>query len=215
MTQKELTLFFVWCWFAVLKKQTAGKLRRQKRAAYLSEYRRDWNLRNKKVIAKRRRARYILTQEERRETQRIWAKANPEKYAAGILRWRAAHKEQIREWYRERSARKQKEDVGWRLGRCLRKRIWDAVRGISKKADSTQALIGCSAEELKRHLQIRFRPGMSWDNYGEWHIDHIRPCASFDLTDPEQQRACFNFKNLQPLWAKDNLSKGAKYATKP
>ena len=51
----------------------------------------------------------------------------------------------------------------------------------------------------------------AWDNYGEWHIDHIRPCSSFDLTIQEQQVQCFNYKNLQPLWAIDNISKGAKY----
>ncbi len=51
---------------------------------------------------------------------------------------------------------------------------------------------------------------MTWDNYGKWQIDHKIPCASFDLTDPEQQKSCFHFSNLQPLWAKDNNSKGAK-----
>jgi hypothetical protein len=55
-----------------------------------------------------------------------------------------------------------------------------------------------------------FTEGMSWDNYGEWHIDHILPCSSFDLADIEQQKICFNYKNLQPLWAEDNLRKGAK-----
>ncbi len=53
---------------------------------------------------------------------------------------------------------------------------------------------------------------MNWDNRRTWHIDHIRPCASFDLTDPEQQKVCFNFRNLQPLFAIDNLKKGAKFA---
>lgn len=54
---------------------------------------------------------------------------------------------------------------------------------------------------------------MTWENYGfyTWHIDHIRPCASFDLSDPEQQKICFNYKNMQPLWAHENLSKHAKY----
>jgi hypothetical protein len=51
---------------------------------------------------------------------------------------------------------------------------------------------------------------MNWQNYGQWHIDHIRPCASFDLKDPIEQAKCFNYTNLQPLWAKENLSKGAK-----
>lgn len=55
---------------------------------------------------------------------------------------------------------------------------------------------------------MQFEPGMTWENYGtEWHVDHIVPCSYFDLTDPEQQRICFNYRNLQPLWAKDNLEK--------
>ena len=61
------------------------------------------------------------------------------------------------------------------------------------------------------HLEAQFKPGMTWDNYGlkGWHVDHIRPCASFDLRDPEQQRRCFHYTNLQPLWAEENLKKGS------
>ena len=63
------------------------------------------------------------------------------------------------------------------------------------------------------HLEKQFQPGMSWDNHGYdgWHVDHIRPCASFDLTDEEQVRKCFHYTNLQPLWAKDNLRKGSEW----
>ena len=69
-------------------------------------------------------------------------------------------------------------------------------------------LIGCSVEELKQHLESQFRDGMSWENYGTtWHIDHIIPCTAFDMTDEEQQRTCFNYKNLQPLLAEENLLK--------
>jgi hypothetical protein len=58
---------------------------------------------------------------------------------------------------------------------------------------------------------MRFRPGMTWENYGPvWHVDHIKPCAKFDLTDPDQQRACFHFSNLQPLFADENLRKGGR-----
>ena len=67
-----------------------------------------------------------------------------------------------------------------------------------------------SWKDLKKHLENQFVEGMSWDNYGEWQIDHIVPCASFDLSDPNQQRICFNFRNLQPLWAKDNQRKQDK-----
>jgi hypothetical protein len=71
--------------------------------------------------------------------------------------------------------------------------------------------IGCSIEHLKDYLQSKFENGMTWENYGKWHIDHIRPCASFDLTDIEQQKICFNYKNLQPLWAEDNFKKSDKW----
>lgn len=71
-------------------------------------------------------------------------------------------------------------------------------------------LLGCTADEYKSHIENLFTEGMSWDNYGEWHIDHKKPCASFDLSDPNQQEECFNYKNTQPLWAADNYKKGAK-----
>ena len=80
----------------------------------------------------------------------------------------------------------------------------------NRKHGTTIKLLGCNINELRFYLEGKFIDGMSWDNYGEWHIDHIRPCASFDLTDPEQQKKCFHYTNLQPLWAEDNLSKGDK-----
>ena len=98
-----------------------------------------------------------------------------------------------------------------KLEYLVRNRLLLAVkRQRIGKSDRTMKLIGCSWKDLKKHLENQFVNGMSWDNYGEWHIDHIIPCASFDLSDPNQQRICFNFRNLQPLWAKDNLSKGSK-----
>jgi hypothetical protein len=80
----------------------------------------------------------------------------------------------------------------------------------NRKTDSSIKLLGCNVEEYKIYLESKFTEGMTWDNYGleGWHIDHILPCASFDLTDPEQQKICFNFSNTQPLWAFQNLAKG-------
>jgi hypothetical protein len=63
---------------------------------------------------------------------------------------------------------------------------------------------------LRDYLEAKFTEGMTLDNHGKWHIDHIKPCASFDLLHKKQQRKCFHYKNLQPLWAHENLSKGAK-----
>jgi hypothetical protein len=68
--------------------------------------------------------------------------------------------------------------------------------------------IGCTAQQLRNHLQSQFTKGMNWNNYGKWHVDHILPCASFDLTDERQMKICWNWQNLRPLWADANKSKG-------
>jgi hypothetical protein len=72
-------------------------------------------------------------------------------------------------------------------------------------------LVGCTLDDLVTYLESKFQSGMCWDNRNFWHIDHIRPLASFDLTDVEQQRIAFHFTNLQPLWARDNIRKGARF----
>jgi hypothetical protein len=95
----------------------------------------------------------------------------------------------------------------------MRQRVRDAL-AWSKGARSWGAIweiIGCTREQLLDHISGQFQTGMTWENMGDWHIDHIRPCASFDLTDPKQQRQCFHFSNLQPLWAADNLAKSDKW----
>jgi hypothetical protein len=76
------------------------------------------------------------------------------------------------------------------------------------KSVKTQELIGCSIDALKQHLELKFQPGMTWGNYGQWHVDHIKPCSSFNLEIVDEQKKCFNYSNLQPLWAIDNIKKG-------
>ena len=73
-------------------------------------------------------------------------------------------------------------------------------------------LIGCTVDELRRHIESQFEPWMTWENQGRegWDVDHIIPCAKFDLTDPEQQRECFNWSNLQPLEHIANIKKGVR-----
>ena len=78
-----------------------------------------------------------------------------------------------------------------------------------KKYNSTFALLGCTIDFFMGYLEAQFKDGMSWANRKRWHIDHIRPCAKFDLTDPAEQARCFNYTYLQPLWRIDNLRKGA------
>jgi len=85
-----------------------------------------------------------------------------------------------------------------------------ALRG-TVKSKRTMELLGTSIDNFWSHLESKFKPGMSRNNYGKrWHIDHVVPCAYFDLTKPEEQFKCFHYTNLQPLWAKENLKKGAK-----
>lgn len=99
-----------------------------------------------------------------------------------------------------------------RLKKRMMSRIWSAMKRQQVNSAGTFSVVGCTAEELREHLSKQFLPGMNFENYGEWHVDHIRPCASFDLNDPEQLKTCFNWQNLQPLWAVDNIRKHASYA---
>lgn len=117
--------------------------------------------------------------------------------------------ERRRQRQREDHARRYSEDIQYRLMVSQRSRVRSALKGRGAKSSRTIILIGCSVEYLRQHLEAQFSDGMTWDNHGDWHIDHIKPCASFDLTNADQQRECFNYTNLQPLWAEDNLSKGA------
>jgi len=100
-------------------------------------------------------------------------------------------------------------DLDFRIQRNLRERMRKALKGMSK-TETTQELLGCSAEEFKAYISSQFEEGMSWENYGHtaWHIDHIKPLAAFDLSDPEEQKKAFHYSNLQPLWSADNLRKG-------
>ena len=134
---------------------------------------------------------------------------------------RDARNAQQREWKvtkRKELAAKQsvyhkkrmKADPSYKLVHTLRRRVSLVLLGIKKSA-ATMDLVGCTVEFAKLHIESKFLPGMTWDNHGEWHVDHKRPCASFDLADPAQQRECFHYSNLQPLWARDNCSKGARY----
>ena len=101
-----------------------------------------------------------------------------------------------------------------RVYRAQAKRMRRLMKNIGKKKSlKTTQYLGCTVHELMKHLEKQWQPGMSWDNYNfeGWHVDHIRPCASFDLTDVEQQKICFHYTNLQPLWAEDNMRKSNKW----
>lgn len=115
------------------------------------------------------------------------------------------YRKKSREYVRER----RKRDPQFRILGNLRARIRMALRD---KSECTRDLLGCSLDHFIKHLESQFAPEMSWTNYGSyWSIDHIRPCASFDLTDESQQRECFNWRNCQPLTIPENSAKRDRY----
>lgn len=116
-------------------------------------------------------------------------------------------KTKVNKWRRE----KNKNDLSFKYGSGISSRLRQFVNGKYKK-EKIKVLIGCTAKELKNHLEKQFKPGMTWDNHGYygWHIDHIKPCCSFDLSKREEQIKCFHYTNLQPLWRYENQTKSGK-----
>lgn len=99
-----------------------------------------------------------------------------------------------------------------RINMNFSRRMRKALNGL-KDGMSWEMLVGYNLTELKQHLEGLFTSGMTWENYGEWHIDHIKPVSSFNFdTINNEFNKCWSLDNLQPLWAKDNLSKSDKYA---
>jgi len=104
-----------------------------------------------------------------------------------------------------------KHNPDYTLPKNIRGRVRKVIKGLIKSGSAVKDL-GCSIEFLKQYLESQFQPNMTWKNYGYcgWHIDHIKPLASFDLTNRQQFLEACHYSNLQPLWAYDNLSKGSK-----
>jgi hypothetical protein len=124
--------------------------------------------------------------------------------------YRRINKQKIKEYNLNYYNKRRKFEIYFRLCLNLRNRINIAIRN-NQKSGNTLKLIGCSIEFLKQHLENQFTKGMTWKNYGrgknKWNIDHIKPCASFNLTKESEQKKCFNYTNLQPLWSIDNIRK--------
>lgn len=163
---------------------------------------------------------YRENEEYLKEYARQYVKENQDKILA-----REESKREQRQEYKKRYAKERiQRDPQFKLACRVRSRLSSYLRHYqAKKSAHTLDLLGCSIEDLVGHLESRWLPDMTWENYGmwrrgqpmTWHIDHIRPCASFDLSDPEQQRICFHYTNLQPLWAIDNMSKNDRLDWRP
>ena len=164
-----------------------------------------------KCQKERRRLYYLNNKEHELKINKLWKENNPERIKQISKLWVKNNPEKKNSNQRKYRKNRRERDPMFRVLSNLRTRIHDVLtsKHIVKEA-TTKKLTGCTLEYLKNHLEKKFKDGMSWDNYGQWHIDHIRPCASFNLLDPIEQKICFHYTNLQPLWAEDNLKKSNK-----
>jgi hypothetical protein len=174
---------------------------------------------NRDTILAKRRARWHEkdkhkpeVQERRRVYNIKYKMKNKEKARIqSQIRW-ANNKKKYVENYRVYANNRRKIDPGFRARCNLASRFSVFIKN-TKITYSKSALIGCTREELMVYLESKFKPGMTWDNYGRfgWHIDHIKPLSLFDLTCEEEAKIAGHYTNLQPLWAEENLRKSNTY----
>jgi hypothetical protein len=147
----------------------------------------------KKCINEKCKINYICNVESHKERHRQYNKTN---------------KSILREKRRIYVKNERKSNVLFKLRQNLRRRFSRCI-----KLKGTEKILGCSFEQFRVHIESKFKPGMSWDNYGYngWHIDHIMPLSWFDVTDPNEVDKANHYTNLQPLWAKDNFIKNNRY----
>jgi hypothetical protein len=141
------------------------------------------------------------------EYARQWRRRNKERQRYLCNRWRKKNKGYSSRYITRRYA----EEPSFALSYKVRARVYQAIcRGGATKSGRTEEIVGCSFDFLRQHIERQFKGSMSWNNPGSFHIDHIVPLASFDLTDPAQLKVACNWQNLRPLPPKKNMSKGAK-----
>ena len=172
------------------------------RTAYQREYRKN-NL--EKVAASQRE--YLKNNLEKVAAyQREYYKNNREEVAASQREYRKNNLEKSaayqREYYKNNPKNRIRKNISEGIRRSLKS---------GKNGHSWEDLVGYTTADLKKHLEKKFKKGMSWENYGEWHIDHIVPVSAFNFTKPEHDdfKRCWALSNLQPLWAGENCSKSA------
>lgn len=164
---------------------------------------------NRNVINEKSRIQYSSTPEIQKERTKKWVLNNESdfrnSYRKSNKKWVEKNKEKRKEYMNLYTTQRLKTDVLFKLKTNVRIRI---NKFLKNKKDNSSDIIGCSYLFLKEHLEKQFNDGMSWDNYGKWHIDHIIPLSSANNED-EVYKLCHH-TNLQPLWAEDNLKKSSK-----
>jgi len=152
-----------------------------------------------------------------KEKRKEYRAANKEKRKEYKKEYYEANKNKIKEHheapeYKERRNKQRrnryKNDDKYKMKKLLRARFSSALKSQNiKKNMHVLQLTSCTMDFLRDYISQKFEKGMTWDNHGDWHIDHRKPCRSFDLTKIEEQRKCFHYTNLQPLWGSENIRK--------
>ena len=178
---------------------------------------------NKDKILQREKNRRMTIPKKPRVYNRMSVEEKKRRKSISDKKYRENNKEKIniikKEYYKKVGLekkkewqRKMKDNISFNIKRRLRGRIYVALKkGV--KSQRTMDLLDCSIDEFVQYFESLFKDGMNWGEYkkGKIHIDHIKPCVLFDLTNTEEQKKCFHYTNLQPLWAIDNLKKSIKY----
>lgn len=171
------------------------------------EYGKQYRKNNREVINAKQKKRYNLN----KKTINLYSKDYYKKHTNELRKYNKnynkAHLQEKAIYRKNRIA----NDTNFKVASNIRSRISNACKDNYKTGSSVRDL-GCSISEFKIYIEQKFQPGMSWENYGlyVWHLDHIIPLSSFDLSNREQFLKACHYTNYQPLWAKDNLSKNNK-----
>jgi len=180
--------------------------RKAKRAAQESL----WREANEDWLQEYRSSYYEKNKEKLKEKSRLYRKNNPDKIRKCHAKYRDKNRQVINE-KKMRYYQENKDKVVLKVANNIRVRLRRAIKNNQKVGSAVKDL-GCTVEDLKKYLEAKFLPNMSWANYGllGWHIDHIKPLSSFNLMDREEFLKACHYSNLQPLWASDNYEKSNK-----
>jgi hypothetical protein len=140
-----------------------------------------------------------------------WIEQNKDRFKENRKKWNDNNKEKIKEYSLVYSKKRYKNNINHKISLNLRNRLNDALKN-NYKTSSAITLLACSLEEFKLHLEKQFLPEMNWENHGKiWEMDHIKPCALFDLSKIEEQKQCFHYMNYQPLFKTTKIAESFNY----
>ena len=177
----------------------------------------DAKKRNKKHRESNREYHLARCKKWREENKAESQKKNRERYHDNKEIYRVKHQEWLknnRNHVNAYNRKRRRNNLQHRVSENLRAGFKQALAAQLKSSFTSNAsfkLLGCSFEKLKVHLEKGFKDGMSWGNYGDWHIDHIKPLCMHDLSSEKEQADACHYTNLQPLWASENTSKGGRW----